>query len=87
MSDDEDDASVESGGVSAAKKVPNQKNNDANRKSAIQKRRTHKERKLRQAKVFNGGRWSKQERLDFLRGLRKFGPGQWKKIQTILTTR
>ena len=57
------------------------------KKKAIQKRRTRKERKLREAQVFNGGKWSRKERLEFLRGLRKFGPGKWKKIQTILKTR
>lgn len=54
---------------------------------AHQMRRTNKERQLRNEKVFNGGPWSEKERLDFLRGLRMFGPGKWKKIQTILTTR
>ena len=54
---------------------------------AIQMRRTIKERKLRSQHVFNGGKWSQKERLDFLRGLRKFGPGKWKDVQTILTTR
>jgi len=60
---------------------------NTNKEQAHQKRRTVKERKLREAQVFNGGPWSQKERLDFLRGLRKFGPGKWKKIQTILTTR
>ncbi|CAB9500878.1 expressed unknown protein [Seminavis robusta] len=54
---------------------------------AIQVRRTKKERKLRNERVFSGGKWSKEERLNFLRGLRKFGHGKWKQIQTILTTR
>lgn len=57
------------------------------RRKAIQKRRTRKERNLRATHVFNGGPWTKKEKLDFLRGLRKFGPGKWKKIQTILKTR
>ena len=55
--------------------------------NSIQLRRTKKERKLRKDRVFKGGRWTTEERLNFLRGLRKFGPGRWKDIQTILTTR
>ena len=57
------------------------------RRKAIQKRRTHKERCLRATHIFNGGPWTKEEKHDFLRGLRQFGPGKWKKIQTILKTR
>ena len=58
-----------------------------NSNKASQVRRTTNERRLRNEKVFNGGQWTKGERLDFLRGLRRFGPGKWKAIQTVLTTR
>lgn len=49
--------------------------------------RTRKERRLRQDKIYNGGKWSETEKLLFLQGLRVFGAGHWKKIGTILTTR
>lgn len=33
------------------------------------------------------GRWSPEEKLLFLHGLKQFGRGRWKKIQTLLQTR
>jgi Myb-like DNA-binding domain len=33
------------------------------------------------------GRWSPEEKLLFLHGLKQFGRGRWKKIQTFLPTR
>lgn len=33
------------------------------------------------------GRWSPEEKLLFLHGLKMFGRGKWKKIQTFLPTR
>jgi hypothetical protein len=33
------------------------------------------------------GRWSPEEKLLFLHGLRQFGRGRWKKIQTFLPSR
>lgn len=33
------------------------------------------------------GRWTKHERLAFLRGLRKFGKSRWKEISTLIPTR
>lgn len=35
----------------------------------------------------NQGRWTKSERLAFLRGLRKFGKSKWKEISTLVPTR
>jgi hypothetical protein len=33
------------------------------------------------------GKWSDEEKLLFLVGLRKFGKGKWKEIGNVLTTR
>ena len=35
----------------------------------------------------NVGRWHEWERLAFLRGLRRFGRGKWKKISKLIPTR
>lgn len=36
---------------------------------------------------YREGRWSKEERLLFLQGLKTFGVGKWKEIGTLVTTR
>ena len=38
-------------------------------------------------KTYRQGRWSNEERLLFLKGLRRFGAGQWKEIGLYVTTR
>ena len=49
------------------------------------KRRGSSSKKARRA--FNKGRWSDEEKLLFLVGLRKYGKGRWKQIGRVLTTR
>lgn len=56
-------------------------------KNKLPSKRTQKERRLRRERVYNSGSWTTLEKQQFLAGLKKFGPGQWRKIGTLVTTR
>jgi hypothetical protein len=55
------------------------------RKDGTNKRRGPKKKKVRRG--YLKGKWSDQEKLLFLVGLRKYGKGKWKQIGKALTTR
>ena len=50
----------------------------------VAKRRGPKKKPRRE---YAKGRWTDEERLLFLVGLREYGKGRWKEIGTVLTTR
>jgi hypothetical protein len=37
--------------------------------------------------LYNEGRWTFEEKILFLKGLRRYGRGKWKKIGSLLPTR
>jgi hypothetical protein len=51
-------------------------------------RRSQREHEALQCRhPYQQGKWSNQERLIFLKGMRVYGLGRWKEIGTILTSR
>ena len=56
-------------------------------KEEIQVAKKRRGPKKKPRREYGKGRWSDEERLLFLVGLRKYGKGKWKEIAKILTTR
>lgn len=46
-----------------------------------------KRKKKARRKDFHKGRWSEEEKLLFLVGIRKYGKGKWKEIASVLPSR
>lgn len=62
---------------------------DSNNGKVSKKRRRapSKRKKKARRKDFHNGRWSEEEKLLFLVGLRKYGKGKWKEMASVLTSR
>jgi len=60
-------------------------NDSSSKKDAVVKRRRGPKKKPH--REYGKGRWTDEERLLFLVGLRKYGKGKWKQIAKVLTTR
>lgn len=59
-------------------------NSSKTKATAVKKRRGPKKKPHRE---YGKGRWTDEERILFLVGLRKYGKGKWKEIAKVLTTR